>query len=290
MARYGRPDERIHRILDATALSRGVTRWSVAAILALAAPLAYVVSAARPQRAAEATTAMTAPQSAAQSAAAPSPQPAPVYLTGLGNVVPFSTVTIKSRVDGQLMSVGFKEGDVVQQGQVLASIDPQPYQIELTRAQAQLARDEAQLAGAERIGADLASLERAKLQLAYTQIASPITGVAGLRLVDPGNMVHASDATGIVIITQMQPCAVLFTIPEDSLPQVLASLRKGAILPVEAWNRRNTAKIATGRVTAVDNQIDPETGTAKLKAVFDNNDGALFPNQFVNVRLFLNTQ
>ena len=122
----------------------------------------------------------------------------------------------------------------------------------------------------------------------YAQIRSPITGVAGLRLVDPGNIVHAADATGIVVITQLQPIAVLFTIPEDPLPQVRARLKEGASLPVEAWNRDNTVKLATGRLTAVDNQIDPTTGTAKLKAVFDNKDGALFPNQFVNVRLMLN--
>jgi multidrug efflux system membrane fusion protein len=211
---------------------------------------------------------------------------------------------------------------VVQQGQVLASIDPQPYQIELTQAQGQLTQDESALDGARtdldrfqklaalnaipkeqigpqiatvaqleaRVAADRANVDRAKLQLTYTQIASPITGVAGLRLVDPGNVVHASDATGIVIITQVQPCAVLFTIPEDRLPQVLASLRKSANLPVEAWNRDNSVQIAIGRLTAVDNQIDPATGMAKLKAVFDNKDGALFPNQFVNVRLILNTQ
>jgi multidrug efflux system membrane fusion protein len=121
--------------------------------------------------------------------------------------------------------------------------------------------------------------------LNYAQIASPITGVAGLLLVDPGNVVHAADATGIVIVNQLQPISVLFTIPEDRLPRVRARLREGASLPVEAWNRHNTVKIATGRLTAVDNQIDQATGMAKLKAVFDNDDGALFPNQFVNVRL-----
>jgi multidrug efflux system membrane fusion protein len=124
--------------------------------------------------------------------------------------------------------------------------------------------------------------------LSYTKIKSPISGLAGLRLVDPGNVVHASDAGGIVVVTQLQPIAVLFGIAEDNLPQVRARLAEGGSLPVEAWNRTDTAKIATGRLTAVDNQIDPETGTAKLKAEFDNQDGALFPNQFVNIRLFLN--
>jgi len=126
--------------------------------------------------------------------------------------------------------------------------------------------------------------------LTYTQIRAPITGVAGLRLVDPGNIVRAADATGILIITQLQPIAVLFTIPEDSLPPVRARLREGASLPVEAWNRDNTVKIATGRLAAVDNQIDLVTGTAKLKAVFDNKDDALFPNQFVNVRMIVDTR
>ena len=127
-------------------------------------------------------------------------------------------------------------------------------------------------------------------KLTYAQITAPAPGVVGLRLVDPGNIVHAADATGIVIITQLQPIAVLFTIPEDILPQVRARFREDANLPVEAWNRDNTAKIATGRLTAVDNLIDQNTGTAKLKAVFDNKDGALFPNQFVNVRLLVKTE
>jgi multidrug efflux system membrane fusion protein len=208
------------------------------------------------------------------------------------------------------MSVSFKEGDLVQAGQVLASIDPRPYQLQLIQAEGPLARDQAQLADVRRnqntmskqqfdnmvaqveasIKADQANIESAKLQLTYTQIAAPITGVAGLLMVDPGNIVHAADATGIVIINQLQPIAVLFTIPQDSLPQVLARLKEGVSLPVEAWNRNNNAKIATGRLTAVDNQIDPATGTAKLKAVFDNKDGALFPNQFVNVHMLGNTK
>ena len=248
------------------------------------------------------------------------PQAASVELRGIGNVAPSATVVVKPRVDGQLMSVSFKEGEMVQAGQVLASIDPQPYELQLAQAQGPLMQDQAVLDNARanllryqklalqnerreeqvaeqaaaianleaRIKADQIEVDRAKLQLTYTRITAPITGVAGLRLVDPGNIVHAADA--IVVITQLQPIAVLFTIPEDSLPQVLAQLRIGASPRVEAWNRDNSKKLATGRLIAVDNQIDAETGTAKLKAEFDNKDSALFPNQFVNVRLFLNSQ
>jgi multidrug efflux system membrane fusion protein len=194
------------------------------------------------------------------------------------------------------MSVGFKEGQPVQQGQVLASIDPRTYQIQLDQAEAQFASDRSQLAEANgnvmgggleaRIKADQAALNQAKLHLVYTQIASPISGVAGLRLIDPGNIVHASDSTGIVTITRMRPIAVLFTVPEDVIPQVAARLRHHGPAPlVEAWSRDNTLKIATGQLQAVDNQIDAQTGTARLKATFDNADGLLFPNQFVNVRL-----
>jgi multidrug efflux system membrane fusion protein len=242
-----------------------------------------------------------------------------VYLWGLGNVAAFYTVTVRPRVDGQLLSVSFKEGELVQAGQLLASIDPKPYELQLAQAEGQLVRDEAALKGgraeldriknqvalgaipkpqldaqiatvAELEGSmrtDQAKVDLAKLQLTYAQIRAPITGVAGLRLVDPGNMVHASDATGILVITQLQPIAVLFTIPEDTLPQVRARLKEGASLPVEAWSRDNSVKIATGLLTAVDNQIDMATGTAKLKAVFDNKDDALFPNQFVNVRILM---
>jgi RND family efflux transporter MFP subunit len=378
MARYGRADERIHRILDGTALSRGVTRWSAAAILVLGAPLAYLVAAAQPQSAPQAQVArqaqaaqpqiapqaqvapmaqaatdqgtaikapvldalpvkpsrqnsgevsaaglpggrLMAPQIAAQSAAAARPAPVPVYLNGLGNVAAFYTVTVKPRVDGQLMSVSFNEGGLVRAGQVLASIDPQPYQIQLAQAEGQLIRDQAALKNARAdldrleklvaqnaipksqvdaqtgavaqlegsVRADQASVDNAQLQLSYTQVTAPITGVASLRLVDPGNIVHAADAAGILIIAQLDPIAVLFTIPEDSLPLVLARLREGASVPVEARKRDDTAKIATGHLTAVDNQIDQTTGTAKLKAVFDNKDGALFPGEFVIVHLLV---
>ena len=336
MARYGRPDQRIHRILDGTELSRGVTRWSAAAILALGSPLAYVVAAAHPQTAApERTAAAPAgivplkpsgrhPDSGsmvaqadgkpiAQAASAVKRDREPHYLKALGSVAAFYTVNVRSRVDGQLASVSFKEGDVVQAGQLLASIDPSEYKLQLAQAQAQLDEDLAQHAGAThgtskmagdqdavhraevmqreaKIRSDMLKVEQAALQLKYAQITAPITGVAGLRLVDPGNMVHATDATAIVVITQLEPIAVVFSIPEDNLRQVRSRLKEGAGLPVEAWNRENAVRIATGRLAAVDNQIDAVTGTAKIKAVFDNKDGALFPNQFVNVRLSLDSK
>ena len=314
MARYGRPDERIQRILDGTTLSRGVTRWNAAAILVMGSPIAWLVAAAHPQNLpqAPATVAARPVQATATTpavqATANEPRRGAGYLAALGSAAAY-TVTVKSRVDGELLSVNFKEGDLVRQGQLLASIDPRPFRILLTEAEGQVDEDMAQLDTAKqaeaamrysqtgtiarleaRIKTDRAKVDNAKLLLNYTQIVSPITGVAGLLLVDPGNIIHATDATGIVIINQVQPIAVLFNIIEDGLPQVLARIRAGASLPVEAWNRENTVKLATGRSTAVDNQIDATTGTAKLKAVFENKDGALFPNQFVNVRLMVGTR
>ncbi|HEY2149780.1 MAG TPA: MdtA/MuxA family multidrug efflux RND transporter periplasmic adaptor subunit [Vicinamibacterales bacterium] len=245
----------------------------------------------------------------------------PVYLQGLGNVTAFYTVTIKSRVDGQLMKVDFQEGDFVKAGQVLAEIDPRPYQVMLESAQATLAKDQALLDNARvdfdrykklletdavpkqqldtqtalveqykaAIQQDAAAVDNAKLQLVYAKVTAPISGVAGLRLVDPGNIVHASDPGGMVVITQLQPIAVLFTIPEDSLPQITQRLRAGAHLEVDAYNRDNSKKLASGTLTTVDNQIDNTTGTSKLKAVFDNKDFLLFPQQFVNIHLLVDS-
>jgi multidrug efflux system membrane fusion protein len=219
------------------------------------------------------------------------------------------------------MKVDFNEGDLVKQGQVLIEIDPRPYQVQLDLTQATLARDQALLANAKvdldrykllvktdaipsqeldtqvalvaqyeaAIKQDQANIDNAKLQLTYSKVTAPITGVVGLRLVDPGNIVHASDANGMVVITQLQPISVLFTIPEDNLPQVTQKLRAGAHLPVDAYNRDNSKKLASGMLVTLDNQIDSSTGTSKLKAVFDNQDNALFPQQFVNIRLLVDT-
>jgi RND family efflux transporter MFP subunit len=315
MARYSRPDERIHRILDGTAVLTGVTRWSVAAILALGLPLAYLAAVARPIKAqqkpspAEVTIVPAAPRVKAPTVAlaqrAAAPEPGPVSMAGLGQVSAY-TVTIKSRVDGQLMSVSFKAGDSVDAGQLLATIDPRPYELQLAQAEGELAREQAEFAtvlnNRDRLNKEQvaqvdgtlkvaqAKVDEAKLQLSYTQIHSPITGVAGLLSVDPGNIVHATDPTGIVVINQLQPIAVLFRLSEDRVPEVTARFRKGANMPVEAWDRANARKLATGRLAGFDNKIDTETGDLKLKAEFDNKDGALFPNQFVNVRLLLNAK
>ena len=245
----------------------------------------------------------------------------PVYLTGLGTVTPLSTVTVRSRVDGELVSVDFREGQLVRQGEVLAQIDPRPFQVQLTQAEGQLAKDQAALVSTQldlnrfkdlvsqglipqqqvdaqvslvaqteaAIKTDQGTIDAAKLNLTYSKITSPIAGRVGLRQVDPGNIVHATDTNGIVVITELDPIAVLFTLPEDSLQQVLARTRNGATLSVEAWDRDLKTHIANGKLLTVDNRIDPTTGTVRLKAEFPNHDGVLFPNQFVNVRLLIQT-
>jgi multidrug efflux system membrane fusion protein len=244
-----------------------------------------------------------------------------VRLTGLGTVTPLSTVIVRTRVDGQLMDVDLREGQSVRRGDVIAHIDPRPFEVQLRQARGQAAKDEAALRDAKidlqryqaliardaipqqqldtqvatvdqltgGLESDQSQIASAQLNLAYCRITAPISGRVGLRLVDAGNIVHAADQTGLIVITQVEPIAVVFTIPEDNLPMVLQQLRKGRRLAVDAYNRDLSTRLATGSLETVDNEIDPATGTVKLKATFPNADGGLFPNQFVNARLLVDT-
>lgn len=249
-------------------------------------------------------------------------QDLPIYLTGLGSIEAYYTVSVKSRVDGQLIDVKFKEGETVKKGALLAVIDPRPYQVQLDQAQAQLFKDQAMLRDAklnyqrytdllQNSGAmsqqqvdtqqatvdqlegtvrnDQATVESAKLNLSYCHITAPVGGRIGLRLVDPGNMVHASDANPMLVITELQPITAIFTLPEDQLPTVAKHMHKGT-LEVDAYSRDDSTKLDTGTLLTIDNQIDQTTGTGKLKAIFENKTNGLWPNQFVNIHLLLETQ
>jgi len=273
-------------------------------------------------------------QSAAQAKFDPKSRPMPVstapalkrnvnvYLDALGTVTSRNTVTVKTRVDGELVRLNFREGQTVKVGELLAEIDPRPYAVQLAQTNAQLAKDKATLDNAQidleryktlfaqdsiakqqmdtqdalvrqlraTIAADQAQVDNAKLQLSYCRITSPISGRVGLRQVDPGNQVHAADANGIVTITQLQPITAIFSIPEDNLPGVVERMKGGDTVHVEAYDRQKTVKLADGALLTLDNQIDVTTGSIKLRAEFKNDKSTLFPNQFVNVRMLVDTQ
>jgi len=244
-----------------------------------------------------------------------------VYLTGIGTVTPFNTTTIKSRVDGAIQEINYKEGQTVKEGDLLIQIDPRPYEVQLAQAEGQMAKDQAtyedgkltferdqllysegvlarqqlddqqsvmnQAKGA--VASDQGAIDSAKLNITYSKITAPISGRIGLRLLDLGNIVRATDTTGLAVITQLQPIAVIFPLPEDDIPKIVARMRSGQPLPVQAWDRDFKKQLATGTLLTFDNEIDQTTGTVKLKASFDNPDYALFPSQFVNARLLINT-
>lgn len=245
-----------------------------------------------------------------------------IYLSGIGSVVPLRTVTVRTRVDGQIMQVDFREGQMVDAGQRLVQIDPRPFQVQLELARGQLERDRASLDNANvdlaryvplaaqklipqqqvdtqralvrqlegSLVSDRGNVDNARLSLSYARITAPIRGRAGLRLVDPGNIVHAADANGIVVLTQLQPISVVFAIAEEGIQPVLQKLRAGQELRVEAFDRELKHRIAIGKLYTTDNQIDPATGTLRLRALFDNEHFELFPNQFVNPRLLLDVE
>jgi len=297
----------------------GGRRIRAAAVCSLAAVCAFFIGCSggadsKPQKA----QAASGPRTVSVAVAPVQKQDVPVYLSGLGSVTAFNTANIRSRVDGQIMKVNFREGQEVHQGDLLIEIDSRPYQVQLEQIQAQLFKDEATLRDARlnlqrytalipsgsisqqqvdtqrslvdqldgTVRNDQAQINSAKLNITYCHITAPFNGRVGLRQVDSGNIVHASDASPILVLTQLQPIAVVFTLPEDVLPRVAAQMRRGT-LEVDAFSRDDQTRLATGKLLTIDNQIDPATGTAKLKAVFNNEDHKLWPNQFVNADLLV---
>jgi multidrug efflux system membrane fusion protein len=310
------PDQAPAKVQQRRPLWRRIARWSP--LIVAAGAIAWVLL--RPQPVLQSRGGRMAP-------GAPMPVVTATAQTGdidislraLGTVTPLATVTVKTQIAGQLTQIAFQEGQIVHAGDFLAQIDPRPYQLAFDQYSGQLLRDQALLRDAEvnlaryktlfaqdsiakqqldtqdslvqqyrgTVETDKAQIDTAKLNMAYCHIVAPVTGRVGLRQVDQGNYVQTSDANGIVVITQLQPISVVFTVPEDNLPEVMKRLHNGATLPVTAFDRSATAKLASGRLATVDNEIDPTTGTIKMRALFDNDDGVLFPNQFVNVNLLV---
>ncbi len=301
--------------------TKGIFRWQIGiALILLLAVATYLISAQSEEKDYKKSGKLT-DSDVAVTATAATQSDFPVYLNGLGPVTALRTVTVRSRVDGELIHVAFKEGQMVNAGDFLAEIDPRAFQAQLMQAEGQMLRDEALLKNAETdlvryktlleqdsiaaqqtvtqeslikqyrgtVEMDRGLVANAKLQLSYARITAPITGRLGLRLVDQGNIVHASDANGLAVITQIQPIAVVFTLPEDELQSVMKQFRSGEGVAIEAYDRKGKVKLAQGQLLAVDNQIDTSTGTIKLKGQFANEDGALFSNQFVNIKMYMDT-
>jgi len=243
-----------------------------------------------------------------------------IYLTGLGSVTPLNTVALHTRVDGEVEKVNFTEGAMVHQGDVLAELDPRPFQVQLEQAQGQLIKDQATLKNAKldlqryqsapgsftqqqidtqdatilqsqgAVATDQGAIDSANLNLIYCKITAPISGKIGFRLIDPGNIVHATDTSPLAVITQLQPITVIFNLPEDNIQQVLKAAGKGGVMPVDAYSRDATSKITSGSLLAIDNQADPTTATIRFKGTFPNTDNLLFPSQFVNSRLLVDVR